>query len=138
MPEGLNKLIPETEEKRRLWHLENIVQPMTEDRVKNIFTFRPRPGDIWLVRYSYGKRKKWVDDIGLRWVRKNDGTDYKKLYVSWQRQPKGRYSGAFVRALLKHGRLIFRKLSKEEFENAKSSLCKEGKKGGSTRRDKGR
>lgn len=115
----------EKELKRRLWMLEHVPQPMTKDRIVNAFTYRPRPGDIWLVQYPSGKRKKWVDSIRTRQVRMDDGSDRWKLYVDWQRNPKGRYSGAFVRALLRRGKLTHRLYSQKEIENAKSSLCKE-------------
>lgn len=68
---------------------------------------KPRVGDTWEIQVP-GKRKK-VKVVGRVYKAScyvKPGVVGRRMYVEWQRQPKGRYSGMFFRGLWKYGRLV--------------------------------
>jgi len=72
---------------------------------------QPRKGDIWEFRRKGRKVRKEVGYLYLRWRHEydkygNETKSWREWYVQWQRMPKGRYSGAFVKWLLANGTLI--------------------------------
>lgn len=72
---------------------------------------RPLVGDEW--EYKRPGKQKLVKTIGKIYVARNEKSKddrgrvrARKWRVDWKRQPKGRYTGTTVRALLLYGRRI--------------------------------
>jgi hypothetical protein len=62
---------------------------------------KPQVGDEWEVRRP-GKRKI-VKRIHLIWSRMSRSGGLNRLYADWERLPKGRYSGIWMKDLIKYG-----------------------------------
>ena len=62
---------------------------------------RPKVGDTWKFKTPKMKRSKTKTIGRIRFESLSSGK--RRLYVDWERWPKGRYSGVFIRVLLKYG-----------------------------------
>lgn len=77
-----------------------------------MYPVRPRKGDIWEFQLpGKPKRRKEVGKVGWKWTNVYDGKgnwigQRKRMYVSWYRLPKGRYTGIRVRKLIETGKRL--------------------------------
>lgn len=74
----------------------------------------PRVGDIWEFQIP-GKRKKRkrIGAIIRTRVWGPHGTQPLRVYIQWDRLPKGRYSGIRPKTLLKYGRRLSTKAERD-------------------------
>ncbi len=105
----MRQLTPIQEARRQELFAELRAKVWTPDRAENIFSYRPRKGDIWEVRIP-GKSKmtKEVGRVHCDWYRRDDESHCKHPTVDWCRLPKGRHTSIRVKWLLKFGKLVRR------------------------------
>lgn len=92
------------------WRAKMEAKKWTPERAINIFSYRPRPGDIWEVKIP-GKKKfvKTIRRIHLcRYPAKNGRGMILAPEASWEREPKAHYFGHRIRIILQYGTLLHR------------------------------
>jgi hypothetical protein len=81
----------------------------------------PRVGDYWEFKCpGKSKKVKEIGDIRFRWFEgKWDASireftpNHHRIFIWWDRRPKGRYSGIRPKVLLKYGRRISTKAERD-------------------------
>lgn len=65
----------------------------------------PRKREVWRVRRKGRLITKTVGRMYRRWIQRH-GLEFRAYWVEWQRSPKGRYSGIWLRKLAITGQRI--------------------------------